>query len=221
MPADPCLSCGHEHRHHSGLANMIDCDIPGCSCRKFEQPRRLIGYRTADGLLSLPADVEVVYETADIEGNPLPDEQDQAPLSDFQPQAADVLRALRTATDEQLDEQQWRAQQVARDGDVNLIDVLDGQPTVEELQAHLDAYDHAIAALQQVERYRAFVEDIRAALRPGRWRGFDGPDGVSKDDVLGDIGDALAAFDQSAPARQPTQELLGQVERLRQDHGGP
>ncbi len=34
--ADLCLTCGHKHRHHSGLANMIDCDIPGCSCTKFE-----------------------------------------------------------------------------------------------------------------------------------------------------------------------------------------
>src|SRR6266545_147282 len=34
--ADLCLTCGHQHRHHSGLANMIDCDIPGCSCTKFE-----------------------------------------------------------------------------------------------------------------------------------------------------------------------------------------
>ncbi len=34
--AEACLTCGHEHRHHSGLANMIDCDIPGCSCTKFE-----------------------------------------------------------------------------------------------------------------------------------------------------------------------------------------
>ncbi len=34
--ADLCLTCGHKHRHHSGLANMIDCDIPGCTCTKFE-----------------------------------------------------------------------------------------------------------------------------------------------------------------------------------------
>ncbi len=34
--AEACLTCGHEHRHHSGLANMIDCDIPGCTCTKFD-----------------------------------------------------------------------------------------------------------------------------------------------------------------------------------------
>src|SRR6266498_4316021 len=34
--AEACLTCGHEHRHQSGLANMIDCDIPGCSCTKFD-----------------------------------------------------------------------------------------------------------------------------------------------------------------------------------------
>jgi len=42
-----------------------------------------------------------------------------------------------------------------------------------------------------------FRDDIAAALAPGRWRGFDGPDGTSKDEVLADVADALARYDEA------------------------
>ena len=42
---------------------------------------------------------------------------------------------------------------------------------------------------------REFREDVAAALAPGRWRGFAGPDGVSKDDVIEDVAAALKRYD--------------------------
>lgn len=56
--------------------------------------------------------------------------------------------------------------------------------------------------LDQLERFRQQVED---ALKPGRWRGFDGPDGVSIDEVIGDIAIALRTLEQHA--------ALGQVDQ--------
>jgi len=64
------------------------------------------------------------------------------------------------------------------------------------LQTDGPARGHAI--LHEVQRLRTFKGDIRAALRPGRWRGFDGPDGVSKDEVIADVVGALTALDQAA-----------------------
>ncbi len=64
------------------------------------------------------------------------------------------------------------------------------------LQTDGPARGHAI--LQEIQRLRTFKGDIRAALRPGRWRGFDGPDGISKDEVIADVVGALTALDQAA-----------------------
>jgi hypothetical protein len=44
---------------------------------------------------------------------------------------------------------------------------------------------------------RTFRDNIAAALAPGRWRGFDGPDGVSKDEVIGDVAAALERHDRA------------------------
>lgn len=63
------------------------------------------------------------------------------------------------------------------------------------------------AAAQQVKldekelgRLRQFEQAIRAALLPGRWRGFNGPDGVSQAEVIEDVIIAVEALDQG---RQP------------------
>jgi hypothetical protein len=54
-----------------------------------------------------------------------------------------------------------------------------------------------LALAAELRAARTFRDDIAAALAPGRWRGFDGPDGVSKDEVLADVAAALARYDQA------------------------
>jgi hypothetical protein len=62
---------------------------------------------------------------------------------------------------------------------------------------------HWRALVDEVEAARAFRDEIHSALRPGRWRGFDGPDGVSKDEVIADVTAALERFDQHTATQDP------------------
>jgi len=50
-------------------------------------------------------------------------------------------------------------------------------------------------AVAELRAARSFHDDIAAALAPGRMRGFDGPDGVSKDEVITDVAAALERYD--------------------------
>jgi hypothetical protein len=50
----------------------------------------------------------------------------------------------------------------------------------------------------------AFRDEVHSALQPGRWRGFDGPDGVSTHEVIADVAAALERFDQHT--QPPTQD---------------
>jgi hypothetical protein len=51
------------------------------------------------------------------------------------------------------------------------------------------------ALISELRAARQFREDIVSALAPGRWRGFDGPDGVSKDEVIDDVAAALKRYE--------------------------
>jgi hypothetical protein len=70
----------------------------------------------------------------------------------------------------------------------------------DQIQAALqvDGPTRGHAILHEVERLRTFVEEVTQALQPGRWRGFDGPGGVSKDEVIGDVAAAVQHLDQAA-----------------------
>jgi hypothetical protein len=50
--------------------------------------------------------------------------------------------------------------------------------------------------LAKVRGTREFHDEVHSALQPGRWRGFDGPDGVSTHEVIADVAAALERFDQ-------------------------
>jgi hypothetical protein len=65
--------------------------------------------------------------------------------------------------------------------------------------AHIAGMDPptTLALAAELRAARTFRDDIAAALAPGRWRGFDGPDGVSKDEVLADVADALFRYDEA------------------------
>lgn len=52
----------------------------------------------------------------------------------------------------------------------------------------ITAWKHELAA---AGRLAAAIEE---ALLPGRWRGFDGPDGVSEDEVIDDVVGALMRY---------------------------
>jgi len=73
----------------------------------------------------------------------------------------------------------------------------------ERAGALLESQADVPALVAELRAARTFRDDIRAALRPGRWRGFDGPDGVSKDEVVADVAAALAAHDQAASGQVP------------------
>lgn len=53
------------------------------------------------------------------------------------------------------------------------------------------------AALRELDRLRTFEVEVRAALQPGRWRGFSGPDGATTDEALGDVAAAVTALDDA------------------------
>jgi len=56
------------------------------------------------------------------------------------------------------------------------------------------------ALVAELRVARTFRDEIAAALAPGRWRGFDGPDGVSTHEVVEDVAAALKRYD---PAGSP------------------
>ena len=286
--AEACLTCGHEHRHHSGLANMIDCDIPGCSCTKFE-PADPKTEQTSDLQQAIHADAVYMVEQLQQQRNDwvtrasqYARERDDAleELARFQDVAGeetgsadraepghesleadrladatsgppplltppDLHQAIHAATVALRNHHPaiglsdpWAQPariaveaaapvllHVTRDRHAALeVHVAELRGALEQIrQLYLDltakgqlnfyvtkSYDVAMAALQtdgparghailhEVQRLRTFKGDIRAALRPGRWRGFDGPDGVSKDQVVADVVGALTALDQAA-----------------------
>lgn len=52
----------------------------------------------------------------------------------------------------------------------------------------------------ELDRLGAFERAVRAALRSGRWRGFDGPDGAGIDEMLDDVVVAVRALDAARDA---------------------
>jgi hypothetical protein len=52
-----------------------------------------------------------------------------------------------------------------------------------------------IAKARRAEALDELLDGVRAALQPGRWRGFDGPDGVTHREVVDDVIVAVRAFD--------------------------
>jgi hypothetical protein len=52
-----------------------------------------------------------------------------------------------------------------------------------------------VALVAELRAARTFRDQVAAALAPGRMRGFDGPDGVSKDEVIADVAAALERYE--------------------------
>jgi hypothetical protein len=73
---------------------------------------------------------------------------------------------------------------------------IDSSPADAAFIAHARTDVPALVAELRVAR--TFRDDVHSALQPGRWRGYDGPDGVSKDEVIADIVAALERHDQSS-----------------------
>ncbi|SRR6266545_4985621 len=63
------------------------------------------------------------------------------------------------------------------------------------------------ALVAELRVARTFRDDIDAALAPGRWRGFDGPGGVSTHEVIADVAAALKRYDRHDPP--PTRDQAG------------
>jgi hypothetical protein len=53
------------------------------------------------------------------------------------------------------------------------------------------------ALVAELRAAREFRDEVHSALQPGRWRGFDGPDGVSKDEVIADVAAVLERNDKA------------------------
>jgi hypothetical protein len=53
-----------------------------------------------------------------------------------------------------------------------------------------------LALVAELRVAYAFRDEVHSALQPGRWRGFDGPDGVSTHEVIADVAAALERYDQ-------------------------
>jgi hypothetical protein len=64
--------------------------------------------------------------------------------------------------------------------------------------AHIAGMDPqtTLALVAELRAAREFRDAVRSALAPGRWRGFDGPDGVSTHEVTADVATALEAYDR-------------------------
>ncbi len=50
---------------------------------------------------------------------------------------------------------------------------------------------------------REFRNRVFTALEPGRWRGFDGPDGVSTHEVIADVAAALRGYQHTETRSEP------------------
>lgn len=54
-----------------------------------------------------------------------------------------------------------------------------------------------LALIAELRAARTFRDEVTAALVPGRWRGFDGPDGVSIHEIIADVATALRRYDEA------------------------
>lgn len=178
MMDDPCLTCGHEHRHHSGLANTVDCDIPGCICFEFEQA----GSATASiptGAVAGPPEPNLCQCGHSIATHPiwhsicfvcgytkmrdLTREQDQALQA-----TQDQLAAMRVWAAELHDllQQVWELHG-GPEGTAVWVTQPFGQKIGAALQTDPPARGRAI--LEEVERYRALLEEV---VQPQPWGDF-------------------------------------------------